>query len=619
MPKLGTKFSIKYKHDFPFLSQDPANKFNAICATCRATFSIKNGGRTRINEHVSSKKHIESLKAVQNAVPLNDFFKTKTTAKQFTTAASELGFTYHVAKHGISFNSTSCSSELFQELFDKQYRCASTKTAALVKSVIAPIITQKVRNDLEKMNFVTLMTDASNKQDIKLLPVLVRGFDLVKGVVIFKLDIKRIENERATTICGELMQTSETWKIKDKIVGFGSDNTNTNFGGPERNGSNNVFALLKSRLNRDVFGLGCLFHVVGNSVQAATALLPHDIPAIIEKMFSFLHIHAVRVASLQAICEDAEVTYKKLTRQSNVRCLTMLPAINRITGMFLALKNYFLNHDDCPTLVRQFFETDYSLFWLLFLEGHLELTNSYVLRMEAKEPASFEVSSLLQELLQKIVERKKAEFMSFKSQSEFNKLSSSRQARAKSFIASFYKTQTKYIERWMHSSDGTEVFKWCSLKGKLDWNVIKNSLEFIFQKLGSGVFEKINRDKIFDEVQATSAIIEKISEAWDTDISSAQRWIQVFKYMDDNGVCFDNMKLLVELIFYLPGTNAQNERLFSIIFDAWSNDRGSLGEDTLDALTSIKFNSDLNCQEFYRSIKDDKDVLQKVLSSSKYH
>ena len=79
-----------------------------------------------------------------------------------------------------------------------------------------------------------------------------------------------------------------------------------------------------------------------------------------------------------------------------------------------------------------------------------------------------------------------------------------------------------------------------------------------------------------------------------------------------------HLELLIELIMFLPGTNAQNERLFSIIFDTWSNDKGQLGEKTLDALTTIKFNSNLTCQEFYDLIKNDKDILIKVHSSEKY-
>lgn len=112
------------------------------------------------------------------------------------------------------------------------------------------------------MSFLTVMTDASNRKDLKLLPVLVRGFHSEKGILVFKLEVKFIDNELAKTICDVIMDVITAWKISEKIVGFSGDNCNTNFGGPDRNGTNNVFSLLKSKLDKDLFGLGCLFHIV---------------------------------------------------------------------------------------------------------------------------------------------------------------------------------------------------------------------------------------------------------------------------------------------------------------------------------------------------------------------
>lgn len=417
-------------------------------------------------------------------------------------------------------------------MFDKNYRCASSKSAAIVKKVIEPIITKEMKENIGKMSFVTLMTDASNRQDIKLLPVLLRGYVHTKGVIIYKLSIQRIDNERAVTISDILVRTANTWNILDKVIAFGSDNCPTNFGGPERNGVNNVFALLKQKLGRDLFGLGCLFHIVGNSAEAAASVLPYDIAAIIERMFKHFHINAVRAASLQSICEDSGIIYKKLTRHSNVRYLTLLSSIQRITGMFAAVRDFFMNHtNDCPTILRQFFETDYALFWLLFLEGHLELTFAYILKIEAKEPASFEVAAFVYDLLMKFKDRKSACFISFNAQPEFRKLTDQRQSRAKHFISAFYKT-----------------FSWCILKGKLDWNKISESLQFIFEKIGMFAFKKINRDGIFDEINSINTFIDKSLEQWTEASSTVERWNDVIKYADETGLNIANMKLLVDYL-----------------------------------------------------------------------
>lgn len=128
MPPAKTKFSATYKTEFPFLKSDPSDEYNAICVTCKTTFSIQTGGRSSITKHANTKKHIEATKVMKNCAPLDGFIKT---TEDRRTAANELGYTYHVAKHGISFKSTECSSPLFQSMFDPKFCCSRVKTAAL--------------------------------------------------------------------------------------------------------------------------------------------------------------------------------------------------------------------------------------------------------------------------------------------------------------------------------------------------------------------------------------------------------------------------------------------------------------------------------------------------------
>jgi hypothetical protein len=620
MPKNQTKFTIAHKIKYPFLESVAKDPSGVYCKWCHQQFSIANGGSARIEQHIQAKQHILAAERVKTQISLPELLKNPKEDLKLCTAAKELGFTYHVAKHGISYNSTNCSSQLFQIMFEKDYQCKSTKTSAIVRKVIGPIIDKEVEENLSEMSFVTLMTDASNRQDQKLLPVLVRGYLPQKGVVIYKLDLYLIDDERSLTLTNSLIKTAEKWKIVDKIVGFSADNCNTNFGGRERNGENNVFAHLKKHLKRELFGLGCLFHIVGNSVSNSTAVLPFDIASITQATFQHFHIRSVQRAVLQSICEEASITYKKLTKQSNVRFLTLLSAIQTIGKMFEPLKEYFLYKcDDPPTLLTQFFGADYSLFWILFLEGHLELTNSYILKMEAKEPASFEVAAFVVELLEKLQMRSDNEYMAAKSKTEYNKLPSDRQYRIKRFISKFYQSQIKYLKDWLRSADGTENFAWCSLKNPLDWNEMSKSLDFVYEKIGGHVFNKVNRDKIIDDVTMVNNFITQSIHSWtQNELSAVNRWKKVFEFSNQNSLETNNLKLFVELVMSLPGTNAQSERYFSMAFGTWSDEKGQMNKETLDALLSIKFNWQLECDQFYEKFKDDKVILRKVISSEKY-
>lgn len=136
-------------------------------------------------------------------------------------------------------------------------------------------------------------------------------------------------------------------------------------------------------------------------------------------------------------------------------------------------------------------------------------------------------------------------FISFKAKSEFNKLSESRQYRTLRFVSAFYKAQVSYLERWLKSSDGTQIFGWCSLKQIVDWNDVLKSLDFIHQKVGMHPFKIINRDGVFDEINSFNGFIQKSLEKWNHETSVSQRWSELFQYGRENGLPVRNVELLV--------------------------------------------------------------------------
>lgn len=92
-------------------------------------------------------------------------------------------------------------------MYDSKFHSAKTKTSALIQKLISPQIDAQVKDEIMSMNFVTLLTDTSNRKHQKLLPILVRGFSHTKGVLHFKLSVKNISNETSETIATELIET----------------------------------------------------------------------------------------------------------------------------------------------------------------------------------------------------------------------------------------------------------------------------------------------------------------------------------------------------------------------------------------------------------------------------
>lgn len=91
--------------------------------------------------------------------------------------------------------SMDCMSELLQITSKPKFACARTKAEAINLNVYEPHVLNVLHCDPEKARFISLLTDASNYEQIKIFPVLVRNFDYKSGVKIKILELKSLPNE----------------------------------------------------------------------------------------------------------------------------------------------------------------------------------------------------------------------------------------------------------------------------------------------------------------------------------------------------------------------------------------------------------------------------------------
>lgn len=196
--------------------------------------------------------------------------------------------------------------------------------------MISPQIELDVARELDKLNFVTVITDTSNHKALKMLPVLVRGFSEEKGVQVFKLDVKLISNERSETIGKVLIESGTKGKVVDKIVAFGADNCKANFGSVARNGENNVFYRLKQILGREIVGVGCVSHIIHNAFDAACEILTIQIEPLAVVLYNHFKLYTNRTEKLKEFCDEAHVMHTTLQSHSGTRFLTLHKAVAKV-------------------------------------------------------------------------------------------------------------------------------------------------------------------------------------------------------------------------------------------------------------------------------------------------
>lgn len=105
-------------------------------------------------------------------------------------AAKEAVWCYHKVHKGQSFQSSDCESEIFRDVFKHdKFHLGQTKCAAIVSNVFAPKIVEEIKLELKSTNFVTIATDASNHQAVKMFPVVARWFSQTNRIINKVLDL----------------------------------------------------------------------------------------------------------------------------------------------------------------------------------------------------------------------------------------------------------------------------------------------------------------------------------------------------------------------------------------------------------------------------------------------
>lgn len=615
MPKRNCTFTKELENDYPFLKKLCGHNDRVKCQQCLSEFSIAHGGRADIKDHVKCSKHKASVSAIASSSTITSFFKNAEPAEnELSIAAKEATFAFHTAMHDISFKTSDCSSKLISKLFEPKFGSARTKCEAIITGVIAPMATDELHNDLKECNFLSISTDTSNRHDVKLAPIVVRYFVPERGISVKLLDFQSVSGETSEILANHIMSILKKHEIENKVAAFCGDNCNTNFGGVNRRGTNNVYSRLKEGLGVNIKGIGCSAHIVHNTIQHGVDGLPVEIEAIVVKIYKYFCIYTVRVTNLKEFCETADIEYKKLVKHGNTRFLSLLPAVERILQLFEGLKSYFLAQVNCPLALRQFFTTEIGELYFWFVHGQLNVFNKTIESMEKTNSTATDVGMELAKLKTNLRNRMENKFLPQAAKRLLNKLKDS--INVENFmndVDAFYGRCISYLELWEKSFDGAEDFEWICLNNELNWSEIEKAAENINKMQKPQSQNPIMIDELFDEVSLAKGFLQNSNEA-----SYSEKWVQLFTHFHKQHIEVPNFKKIVEFAMCLPGTSAPVERIFSQMKKMWSDDRGRMEECVVEALLTCKLNLNMSCTEFYDKIKHDKNFLKKVHSSEKY-
>lgn len=87
-------------------------------------------------------------------------------------------------------------STLFSDSLAKKISCGRTECEGIWESVFAPAAQEILLNGIKEAEFFSVSTDASNKGNIKMIPVVVQYFYKERGIKHGLLDFYRDSQEK---------------------------------------------------------------------------------------------------------------------------------------------------------------------------------------------------------------------------------------------------------------------------------------------------------------------------------------------------------------------------------------------------------------------------------------
>lgn len=625
MPKRKCHFREEYSKEWTFIKKG-RNDEEAYCSFCNSFISVSHGGRADLLDHLKTNKHKTSMQGATSSKPIIDFFVKKDSKEDVMVAAAELATAYHVVKHHHSFNSVDCSNKLHPTMYSDskvatKQSTARTKATALINNVLSPHSVSTCVSELENIPFYGVSTDASNHKAEKIFPLLIQYFKEDCGITTKIIKVSSLKNETSETITSYcLTSLAEVNLPLDKCTSFCGDNTNTNFGGVNRKGVNNIFHKLQGSLGKDIEGIGCPAHVLHNTASCAADVLAVDVETIVVKLFNYFSIYTIRTEELKHFCEFVDITYKQLLYHTRTRWVSLMPAIERILKLWEALKSYFISQEKCPKILLDFFSNTLNEAYLWFLHNQMSLFHRHIKSVESSSISVIEVKSILGDTLKAIKEREESVFIGFKTKQIIAKEKESDKERFMAECTEFFQTAFAYLEKWSESLQHLSSFDWMMLKTIPEWSEVEETLSYFSTK--NILFPE---SEVFDQFVCIKNIVAVLMEKHNAEeeeenqwgnINASERWMRCFKVMQK---CqFSHLLKMCQYIFSIPAHNANVERVFSLMNTQWTDERNRLSVETIQNILICQYNYNQTCVEFYEYVKNNPELLKAAKSSEKY-
>ena len=341
-PKRASKWQsewTKYR-----LSASKKGSSYAYCNVCLVDFSIAGGGVHEVKRHLDSKKHQDNAKLLEHQPAISSALsKTSTGSLEEKITTAELYFTTFIAEHNLPFLVGDHFTKLCKVMFPDSkiadgFACGRTKSTAIMKHALSPHFNDEVSQMCQSSPFTILCDGGNDQAERKYFAIMVRYWDDKSCQAVSRFLAMPVCNvSTAEALFDAMDRELESRKIPwSNVIGYASDTANVMVGA-----RNSVLSRIKLK-QPNVFSLGCLCHLAALCAAAGLKNLPISVDDLLIEIYYNFKYSAKRVQEYSDILtEFSEIEPLRIIKHCTTRWLSLERCLKRLLDQWPALYAYF--------------------------------------------------------------------------------------------------------------------------------------------------------------------------------------------------------------------------------------------------------------------------------------
>ncbi|XP_017886546.1 uncharacterized protein LOC108628855 [Ceratina calcarata] len=622
----------------PWLARCEDNEYKAKCLACNKTLRA---GKNDLRKHSGTQKHLTRLLNTKIETLEEKCSSSSLLSYAERVKREEIVSVLDIVEHRRSFYSFNHSAEMTNRAecdsnIIKNKKLKRTKIVAILKNVLNKAVVDKVTTILRSIPFSILVDESTDMSGNKNLCILARY--MYEGKIqTYLLDYFQLKDGKAEYLYTCFQQIMERYKLPtSNIIGICIDNANVML--DKRNSF--VSGLIEDNKN-EVAIFPCICNSMNLVASYACECLPKHVAKLLHMLYNYFANSNKKQQGLEELQEIMNMTRQKMREPAKPKWLTLAQSVESVVKQWDTLYEFFaaeISKDVTLCGVHNSVTAIFNHLNCLYTKAYLNFLN-YILKLIHQFNTLFQTDEVLIHCFMaecdrflrviafnfmhpQIVDRDDLHLIDpcnvgnllpiqsitigHEAKNIIQELRTSGDDDKEIRITEFYQNCQQFyqelfkgvIQRLPYTESFMRKLSFLIPEKALSLNKCDDDIEIIAKKFKS----KVNVGDTMTEWRIMTFHFDKELREEMKKLNVCEFWERIKEVEDYAGKQkFNNMYTLAQICLSLPHSNAEIERLFSLVNEVKTKDRNGLKPETVAALTRVRLdlrNTNTTCTNY---------------------